>query len=265
MVQAKMLLGLVMGVAALAITAGCTGTSHVSVLSSTTVQSSTSTSVATESVSLPVVSCPTTFAITAPSTSAPLPSSENENIPARLANQLSIYSDNHGLVMLLGPRGWSCTASFGADGSGGVGVFPPGESVPVNSWGAGWNLLPDSSIEAIVGSETSACQGCAVGQACRLFPAAATAFRNLIGSSCPTRPKAEEVEEISAGVGGFEDPPGVAGDGSPSGGRYRADGVMTYYPQSAEGSWVETCTLPASEHELCTASLDNFVSSYGQK
>ena len=31
---------------------------------------------------------------------------------------------------------------------------------------------------------------------------------------------------------------------------------MTYYAGSHNGSWTETCTLPASEQPLCIESLD---------
>jgi hypothetical protein len=80
-----------------------------------------------------------------------------------------------------------------------------------------------------------------------------------------TRPGEESTEQISAGVIGFLDPPGVAGDGNPSGGPYPANGVMTYYSGDENGSWVETCTLPYSEQPLCTAVLNNFVGAYGNE
>ena len=69
----------------------------------------------------------------------------------------------------------------------------------------------------------------------------------------------------------FEDPPGVAGNGAPSGGPYAANGVMAFYPGAnvgsvvPTGSWLDTCTLPASTHDLCTAALDLFVTDYGSK
>jgi hypothetical protein len=71
------------------------------------------------------------------------------------------------------------------------------------------------------------------------------------------------VDQITPGVVAFEDPPEVAGDGEPSGGRYPANGVMTYYPNSGFGSWLDTCTVPTSEKPLCTAALDTFLAWYG--
>ena len=61
----------------------------------------------------------------------------------------------------------------------------------------------------------------------------------------------------------FVDPAGVTGDGSPSGGKYAADGVMTYHPDVQSGSWLDTCTLPASDAALCTVVLHEFVALYG--
>ena len=63
----------------------------------------------------------------------------------------------------------------------------------------------------------------------------------------------------------FTDPPGIKGTGQPSGGQYPANGVMTYHPSAQDGSWQETCTLPASEKDVCTVVLNTFVSWYGQR
>lgn len=174
-----------------------------------------------------------------------------------------MYTDDQGGMRLLGPQGWSCSAMYGADGSGGVVVYPPGESVP-SDWGAGWKLPADSSVQAIIGSQTSACVGCAEGQACPLFGTAARDFQANFQRPCPaSRPAAEAATRLSSGVMAFADPAGVAGDGIPSGGRYPANGVMTYYSGNQDGSWVETCTLPAASKDVCTTTLNYFLTSYG--
>ncbi|HXQ44618.1 MAG TPA: hypothetical protein VN816_08265 [Acidimicrobiales bacterium] len=222
-----------------------------------------STSSGVRSVSIPVVSCPTTFGVATP-TSAPLPTSEKVRVPGALAGELALYSDTHGLMDLLGPKGWRCRADYGADGSGGVVVYPDGETIP-RSWGAGWKLPSNSSAEAIAGLQTGGSPVEAAGQACPLFTSAATAYQVDLGQACPvSRPVSESVQRISAGVVGFEDPVGVAGDGIPSGGRDPADGVMTYSPSRSPGSYLATCTLPSSQHALCTVSLNDFIVLYGQ-
>jgi hypothetical protein len=54
----------------------------------------------------------------------------------------------------------------------------------------------------------------------------------------------------------FEDPIGVSGVGDPSGGPYPANGVVTYNGTSATEA---TCTLPESDHALCTVVLNDFL------
>lgn len=185
-------------------------------------------------------------------------------VPRALAAQLAVYADDEGIMGLVGPKGWSCAAFYGADGSGGVVVYPRGETLP-RSWTARWPLARTSAEAAIVGLESSACYGCTLAQACRLFLSAATAWRTAFGQACPARPAAESVARIGAGIVIFEDPPGVEGDGLPSGGLYPANGVMTYHPRAPDGSWQETCTLPGRDKGECTAVLNAFLSWYGQR
>jgi hypothetical protein len=211
---------------------------------------------------LPVVRCPTFLGVPSPAVS--LPPSRPVTVPRSLANRLAVYADDQGIMGLVAPKGWSCAASYGADGSGGVVAYPRGERLP-RSWAAGWPLARTSAEAAIAGLESSACYSCTLAQACRLFLSAATAWRAAFGQACPARPAAELVARIGAGIVTFEDPPGVEGDGLPSGGLDPANGVMTYHPHAPDGSWRETCTLPASHKDECTAVLNAFLSWYGQR
>jgi hypothetical protein len=100
------------------------------------------------------------------------------------------------------------------------------------------------------------------------FPAAANQCAiDYVGtpSACPGPYAGESIGPIGNGIVGFLDPPGVKGSGAGSGGAYPANGVVTYHPESDESqpSYIETCTLPGSQHFLCTAALDNFVLAYG--
>jgi hypothetical protein len=214
---------------------------------------------------LALVVCPTTYGVplAAP---PPLPATVTVAVPADQAKGLEVFTDSDGIMKLLAPAGWSCRAEYGADGSGGVAVYPAGDPPSGAAFGAGWALSADSTVEAIVGSQTSACQGCGQIQACPLFQSATHDFAKDFGRSCPqSRPAAEAVDQLDAGVAAFEDPPGVAGTGSPSGGAFAANGVETYYAGNQFGSWLDTCTLPGAERALCTTVLNNFVSQYGQK
>src|SRR5580658_5395944 len=181
--------------------------------------------------------------------------------PRALATELAVYGDTEEIMMLVGPRGWTCSAAYGADGSGGVIAYPKGETVP-ESWGAAWLLSPPSSDEAISGAETGGSPVQAAAEACGYFLDAATATLNDLGHGCPGRPSSESIDEISTDVVGFEDPPGVSGEGTPSGGEDPANGVITYSSSLSPGSYRSTCTLPARQHPLSTASLDEFVAQY---
>ena len=237
--------------------------------SATSAQAPSATPIAsTESAAaavVPVIVCQTTFGITPPPAPKAQPASLTVSAPASRGGELAVYTDSQGLMRLLAPRGWSCSAQYGADGSGGVAVYPAGEHIP-SAWGAGWQLSTSSPVQAVFGSQTSACVGCAEGQACALFPSAAKDFMSHFGRPCPgIRPATETTTQLSAGVAAFTDPAGVSGDGNPSGGRYPADGVMTYYREHTPGSWTETCTLPPADKDLCTTALNYFVNSYGTR
>lgn len=225
---------------------------------------STPTSQAATGVfAVPVIVCATTYGITPPPKSTPQPGRLNVALPGDLQSGLSVYTDEGGRMKLLAPSGWECAASFGANGSGGVAAYPQGTAIPA-SWADGWKLSPTSAETAITAFQTSACALCAESQACALFSIAATDYQADFRASCPaTRPGSESVSTIGDGVVAFQDPAGSAGAGLPSGGQNPANGVMTYHSPNPNGSWLETCTLPASQKATCTAILNNFVASYG--
>ncbi len=228
--------------------------------SSTTVTSAaTGTTVAT----LAVVPCPTTYAI-AVTTTTTLPASVSVGVPAAAAANLVVYGDDHGIMMMIGPKGWTCHAAYGADGSGGLLISPAGESVPSDP-DSGWHLPASSSVQAIVGYEVGASPVQAAGLACPLFSAAATEYQQTFGHACTPHPTAESVVGTGSFEAGFEDPAGVAGDGMPSGGTNPANGVMFYLPSGPGRSagYLATCTLPVAQHDVCTAVLNHFVALYG--
>jgi hypothetical protein len=240
----------------LMLAAGCSG-------QATSATGPTSAATGTVTASLRVVSCPTTLAIAATPTPVALPSSRSVAIPAATAAGLAVYADTQGIMALVGPKGWNCAAAYGADGSGGVVIYPPGMPKPQLATSV-WKL-GQTMAKGIYGTESSACYSCTLAQACPLFAAAAKTFRSYLGHACVTRPAAEIVTPISIGIVSFEDPPGVHGDGMPSGGHYPANAVMTYHPNAPDGSWLETCTLPDSDKAECTAALNAFIAWYGAK
>jgi hypothetical protein len=100
---------------------------------------------------------------------------------------------------------------------------------------------------------------------CPLFSSAQAATQQDLGKACtPASVTKEHVVRISAVAMVFQDPPGVAGVGFPSGGQNPANGVALYQPKPTEPTaYLATCTLPASQQDLCTAVLNHFVATFG--
>ena len=272
--RALLLVASVLAATALALTA-CGGSSSPQSVSTTSSSgssgvgsgaSTTATSAATGATvaTLAVVPCPTTYAIAVTTTTTTLPASVPVTVPAAAAANLVVYADDNGFMMMVGPKGWTCHAAYGADGSGGLLISPTGESVPSDPDG-GWHLPASSSAQAIVGYEVGASTVQAAGLACPLFSAAIAVYQQTFGHACTPHPTAESVAGTGSTEAGFVDPAGVAGDGMPSGGTNPANGVMLYLPSGPGGSagYLATCTLPVAQHDVCTAMLNHFVSLYG--
>jgi serine/threonine protein kinase len=227
----------------------------------TTTSTTVAPAAAAVSAQLSQVVCPTTYGFQ-PTSTPNLQSTVAESIPSSLVSQIAVYTDTQGQMQILAPTGWACSASIGADGSSELAAFPEGQPNPTT-----YSTTPDTG-EQVVGGQTSACASCNYAQTTPLFTAAANQCAiDYAGtpSACPGPYVGESVDPIGNGIVGFLDPPGVKGLGAGSSGVYPANGVVTYHPvtSGSQPSYIETCTLPDSEHALCTAALDNFVLAYG--
>jgi len=213
------------------------------------------------SVQLPLNVCPTSVGVSS-ETPTILPSTVHVEINKVDSTTLAFYSDNEGLTTLLAPTGWTCTAAIGANGSSSVQVSPSGQSVVSSG-----SLSAGSTDQVISASQTSACVGCREFLACPLFDSAANDYQRAFQHVCPsTRPSSEVQTVRTIHLAEFTDPPGVHGDATPSGGEYPAMGVMTYFDDiKSDGSWTETCVLPATDKSLCKVILRNFVATYGKR
>jgi hypothetical protein len=209
------------------------------------------------SVQLPLNVCKTSVGDSS-ETPVNLPTSVKVDVPKSSASKLALYSDDEGVIEVLAPTGWTCSALIGADGSSSVTVQPAGLP-PTPS--------PVTTAEEVRAAQTSACVGCRESLACPLFIDAANDYLQQFQQRCPSRrPTSERLTTISPHVVHFTDPSGIKGDGDPSGGKYSAIGVMTYYDDLAsDGSWTETCVLPPSDTSMCTAIIQNFDSRYGKR
>ena len=69
----------------------------------------------------------------------------------------------------------------------------------------------------------------------------------------------EKVASISGDAYEFVDPPGVHGDGNPSGGAFPSYGVMTFSPSGENSIWLATCVMPPRDLGVCATVLINFT------
>ena len=198
---------------------------------------------------VPVVRCPTTGF---------LPAGVKSGVPSRI-DVLGRPSSVRGLdaytnfeEFLIGPAGMRCSGAVGADGNGSITVWPIGRPAPTqHAHGDGLTLFLDP-----------ACASCRAAEACPFLPKLAAS----VGFPCSTTsiPKGEGVYHLNADATDFEDPPGVPGDGWPSGGPDPANGLVGVNVGQGSAVYRATCTLPASEHRICTISLNDVLAGYGQ-
>ena len=197
-----------------------------------------------------MVACPTTYGLPA-ETMGPVPSTMTATVSAEVAASVTFYAN--GTQTLLGPRAWRCTAAVGADGSSSMTITPPGQAAPTGS--------PPPDQQAVTSYTGGACVGCIATMACGLFPEAWKLF-DQPGATCPTTtPAGELITRPMPRSAIFEDPPGLAGTGEPSGGQYRALGMLVFDPGSGAGSEFPsalkiTCTLPDSMAQICDEIIE---------
>jgi hypothetical protein len=87
-------------------------------------------------------------------------------------------------------------------------------------------------------------------QACPLFSNARKLASASGGLPCPTKARLEKTARTSVNVVQFVDPPGVAGDGNPSGGQHPSYGVLTFSIGYFNSSWLATCDAAEGSIDL---------------
>jgi len=217
-------------------------------------------SVASASTHIPVVACHVTSG--AGPVSRP-PRSASTQVAPSLAHAFSFYAV--GPLLILAPRSWHCDGGLGADGSMSVTVYNPHAGffpTAVNGY------QPQQAVTAQV---PSAGTNGPLFLACTFFADAAYALRqsgNRCGGAIPM-PLGERDSRAGLYLHTFADPPGVSGNGSPSGGRNPANGFVTWYPAADNHGLVAavsaTCTLPQAAHATCTAILNDFLRRWGRR
>ena len=207
-------------------------------------------------VTLPVTACPSSYG--ASHGSARVPDAITTTLPSVIAGQLAFYTDQYRYIdPVLAPRGWSCGAEFGADGSGGINVWPPGTQEPTSAGPT------DPDQELVEAYTAGANESDIYGDLCPFDPATASRDYPVPASlGCSqSRPQGEHLSypHGDASLILYDDPPGVSGENYP---RYGA--LLYASPQAGTDPAVsgETCTLPDSEHVLCTAILNDFAARH---
>lgn len=181
------------------------------------------------------------------------------------ANELTFYTDaKHLLTPILGPAGWKCSASEGADGGSEISVYPPGVRNPEGI---------ANGTEKTMGIEETmipACQGCIADLECPVFLNAENQL-GYTGQNCPGYvPSSESVRflegnaESNYGVALLSDPPGSPGSVTLSGGDYPAVGALLYLNGGEASGGSIGCVLPGSYAKLCNAIVDDFVMTFAK-
>jgi hypothetical protein len=187
---------------------------------------------------LPSVDCPTTYGITNPGPPRPVTLLPQ---PPDVTGSFASYTDALHNIVVIGPTGWSCHAVDAADGNVSIMVTPPGVASETMSQ----PFIRDTR-EGIHAFLASAGTGSVPDLLCPVMPDLISA--SWSGRPCQQKPPTETIIRDNPVAAEFYDPPGVVGDGAPSGGRYQAMGRVLENPaQGAEpqGAAAVTCTLPA--------------------
>jgi len=206
---------------------------------------------------LSVVRCPTSYGI-ARARDVDLPARVKTQVSRALAGGVSVFTDGLGTVQVVAPSRWGCTALDSVSGSSRLVVYPPGSPRP--TWGGVTTIA--QGIEA---SQTGSCGGCSLEEACPLFAAARHAYVATYRVACARASSPGERRTASAPwTVRFVDPPGVLGAGQPSGGGLAAYGVMLWRLPGARHptAWLDTCTLPVEDRQLCVLSVFAFLARH---
>ena len=196
--------------------------------------------------------------------SSPKPVESSARVPPS-ASQLVVYSATSGYIQILGPKGLSCQAGIGADGTGSITASFSGDAQGIGRGGGEAVAYP-------------ACGGCILTLACPFFPAALRALHNQYKGtlSCGSQPLGQTVRRVSTDAVAFSDPAGEyvspkANSLVPSNSPYPTNGVVVYETYLYKGRYANStamealCVLPAAEHAVCTVVLNEFLATQVRK
>ncbi len=199
-------------------------------------------------VALPVVECPTQYGIANP---GPPGAVKSVTLPGEVASSVANYTDGLHNMSVVGPRGWHCSALDAADGTESLFIAPPGTLVTPP-------IAYTKDLREGIGASSGGSAQMPYWLTCAAMP-----DLGVTGDlPCTKVPAGERFTRIDHTTADFIDPPGVAGIGTPSGGRDTARGQIRYSPRPIPSmgdlAAEVTCALPASDAALCQTILDGF-------
>lgn len=182
-------------------------------------------------------------------------------VAATTAQGLGFYSN--GLLTVLAPSGWACSALVAADGGQRLDAYPassqPAGSAPLSDSGA----PPGTPVVQVDADYTG--HGPGAQLVCPFFPGSPAATFLQGNPPCPSLPKGELTSPLTRDIVTFQDPPGVRGTGAGSGGSLASSGAVVYpqvgpvQPPGGVDVAVLSCTLPVDLAGLCGAIEDDFL------
>jgi hypothetical protein len=196
---------------------------------------------------VPVVACRTEYV---PGNPPAAPATIRVQVGPGAVRHLAAYTNFD--TYLIGPSGMACKGEVGEDGNASLIVWRHGSPEPQGH----------SREEGLTLTQDPACVGCMYSLACPMFPALANRIYPGFDQTvpCGTPPAGEQIFAQGPDLGRFSDPPGVAGDGDPSGGPYTAEGAVGYARR--KGAFRTTCTLPSAQRWICRVSLNDATARY---
>ena len=235
----KNLVVLTVAVVALVLAAftGCGGSDT----DSTDTTAAASTTTASTFATLPTRKCKTLDALERPA--VPLDAETTVPVAEAGLEDFAAFTNTSG-TLVIGPKDWKCDSTIYVDGGEKIGLTPDGS-----------DPFKDSAEIGITYEVSSACQGCIAAEICAVMPNApvVTQYAN-IGVGCDRKkPLKEELTPIGDLSVLFEDPPGVQGQGDPSGGRVKSVGMLTY--SKSRGSQQVTCAVPEDLQGSCPSVI----------
>jgi hypothetical protein len=203
-------------------------------------------------VAFPVVGCSSAYGNPLPAQGWK-PSILLAPIPTALVGKVEFYTD--GAHSILGPSGWSCTATTATDGGADLAVVPPGTPDPAASGS------PAAGAEGVFATFDTTGHSAGVNLVCPFFTL--PSFQQREADCSGQKPPGELSSMPTPDVASVFDPAGVVGTLAGSGGAHAVTGTVVFpqvMPALTDGTSIniaaESCAL--GDAALCPTVVSDF-------